>query len=68
MMNILSRYVWAACTSWMPATNCTQDAWVQSIQSRVWSRYCTHLEPSVDISRIEISVKDIGSDVSYCTL
>jgi hypothetical protein len=29
---------------------------------------CTHLEPSVDISPIEISVKDTESDVSYCTL
>jgi hypothetical protein len=31
-------------------------------------RYCTHPEPPVDISPVEIPVEDIESDVSYCTL
>jgi hypothetical protein len=31
-------------------------------------RYCAHLEPSADISPVEIPVKGIESDVSYCVL
>jgi len=36
MIYILNRFVWAVWTSWIPATNCTQNAWEQSIQSRGW--------------------------------
>jgi hypothetical protein len=31
-------------------------------------RYCTPLEPPVDILSIEIPAEDIESDVSYCML